>query len=451
VQNEEDIFDESIDDDDEIEVEIPQDKRKNIHFNIPTRKISDIHHSYKTNELDPRPPFQRGFVWDMKKASRLVESVLLNVPVPPIYTSQEEDMTEIVIDGQQRLLSLFSFIDGKFPNDQKDFKLRGLQVLKELNNKIFKDLDKPTQRALEGYGLQTIVITKDSDRDVKFEIFERLNTGSEKLNDQELRNCVYRGKYNDFIKELSKNDEFRFILNSPPLSERMRDCELILRFFAFFHNTHLNYKPPMKQFLDNEMEKFRNLDYKEAEKLRATFNKSVELTKTVFGERAFKRFISGSDRDPNGKWETNKVNRGLFDIITFGFTRYEKSQVIPFADTIREELIGLLSHNNDFINAVAGSGTDKKEKIELKFDIWLSLLKNIIGYKKAEPRSFSYSLKEQLYKSNPICALCNQKIQIIDDSEIDHIDPYSQGGKTMEQNARLTHRFCNRSRGAQHE
>ena len=292
------------------------------------------------------------------------------------------------------------------------------RILEELNNKSFKELDKPIQRALEGYGLQTIVITKDSDNDVKFEIFERLNTGSEKLNDQELRNCIYRGKYNDFIKELSKNDDFQFILNSPPLSERMHDCELILRFFAFLHSTYLNYKPPMKQFLNNEMDKFRNLDIKEAEKLKVTFNKSVELTKTVFGQRAFKRFISGSDRDPNGKWETNKVNRGLFDIIMFGFTRYEKSQVVPFADTIREELIWLLSYNDHFINAVSGSGTDKKEKIELKFDIWLSSLKNILGYGKAEPRSYSYNLKEQLYKSDPTCKLCNQKIQTIDDSEI---------------------------------
>ena len=111
-----------------------------------------------------------------------------------------------------------------------------MQVLKELNNKSFKELDRNLQKAFEKYGLQTIVITKDSDIDVKFEIFERLNTGSVKLNDQELRNCIYRGKYNDFIKELSNDEDFQFILNSPLLNERMLDCELILRFFAFLNN-----------------------------------------------------------------------------------------------------------------------------------------------------------------------------------------------------------------------
>ena len=179
------FFDELNEDNEEIPVDISQSKRKNIHFETPTRRVGDIYHSYKTNELDPRPPFQRGYVWDKKKASRLVESILLNVPFPPIYTSQEEDSSEIVIDGQQRLISLFSFMDEKFPNDQNKFKLHGLQVLKELNNKSFKELDRNLQKAFEKYGLQTIVTTKDSDIDVKFEIFERLNTGSVKLNDQE--------------------------------------------------------------------------------------------------------------------------------------------------------------------------------------------------------------------------------------------------------------------------
>ena len=189
----------------------------------------------------------------------MVESILLNVPFPSIYTSQEEDSSEIVIDGQQRLISLFSFMDEKFPNDQNKFKLHGLQVLKELNNKSFKELDRNLQKAFEKYGIQTIVITKDSDIDVKFEIFERLNTGSVKLNDQELRNCIYRGKYNDFIKELSNVEDFQFVLNSPLLSERMLDCELISRFFAFLNNTYLNYKPPMKQFLNNEIRLNRDL------------------------------------------------------------------------------------------------------------------------------------------------------------------------------------------------
>ena len=95
ITNTENFFDELNEDNEEIPVDISQSKRKNIHFETPTRRVGDIYHSYNTNELDPRPPFQRGYVWDKKKASRLVESILLNVPIPLIYTSQEEDSSEL--------------------------------------------------------------------------------------------------------------------------------------------------------------------------------------------------------------------------------------------------------------------------------------------------------------------------------------------------------------------
>jgi len=296
-----------------------------------------------------------------------------------------------------------------------------------------------------------IVITKDSDSDVKFEIFERLNTGSVKLNDQELRNCIFRGSYNDLIKELSENNDFQFILNSQRLHERMLDCDLILRFFALYHNTHLKYKSPMKQFLNKDMEKYRDLSNKEANELRKVFLKSVELTKTVFGDMAFRRFVVGSQKDPNGGWEMNKINKGLFDIIMFGFTQYEKNQIVPFADSIREELLYLMTSSPAFIDALGGSGTDRTEKVQLKFDTWLAALRVILGYNKPEPRGFSYNLKQQLYKSGSTCTICNQKIQTIDDAEVDHIDFYWRGGKTIPANARLTHRFCNRSRGSRNK
>ncbi|OQX86744.1 MAG: hypothetical protein B6D55_05335 [Candidatus Omnitrophica bacterium 4484_70.2] len=438
-----DLFDE--DQPDETPLEIPAEKRK-IFFKTPTRKVKDIFSDYKRGDLDVRPAFQRGFVWDIKKASRLIESILLGVPIPVIYTAEIQDGTEIVIDGQQRLLSIFSFIDGIFPKSNKPFKLRGLDVLKELNGLSFKELDKLIQKTIENYSVPFIIITKDSDSDVKFEIFERLNTGSVKLNDQELRNCIYRGRYNDLLKELPDNQDFQFILNSPRLKERMLDRELILRFFAFYHNTYLKYKAPMKQFLNKEIEKYRNLDKNEELELRNVFKKAVDLIKSVFGDKAFRRFIPGTESDPNGTWETKKLNKGLFDIIMWGFSQYEKNQIIPFADSIREELLWLMSHDQRFIESIRVS-TDKYENVQYRFDKWRESLKNIVGYPHKEPRTFSWSLKKQLYENDPICAICNQKIQILDDAEIDHIEFYWRGGKTIPSNARLVHRFCNRHRG----
>lgn len=446
-ENNQDFFDEV--EQDETPLEIPAEKRK-IYFKTPQKQIKHLYADYKRGDLDVRPTFQRKYVWDVKKASRLVESILLGVPIPIVYTSELESGVEIVIDGQQRLMSLFSFMDGIFPKTSKTFKLHGLDVLKELNGLSFKELEKNVQKTIENYPMPFIIITKDSDSDVKFEIFERLNTGSVKLNDQELRNCVYRGKYNDLLTELADSPDFQFILNFPKLKDRMLDRELILRFFAFFHNTYLNYKAPMKQFLNKEMEKYNNISDKDINELKNIFKKTVDLTKSVFGDKSFRRFMAGTKKDPNGIWEVRKINKGVFDIVMWGFSQYDKNQIIPIADHIREELMWLMTHDEDFIDSTRVS-TDKFENVQYRFDIWRESLKKLVGYPKTEPRNFSWGLKKQLYDTSPLCVICNQKIMVLDDSEIDHIEFYWRGGKTIPSNARLVHRFCNRQRGGKNQ
>ncbi len=371
----------------------------------------------------------------------------MGVPIPVIYTAEEQDGTQIVIDGQQRLKSIFGFIDGKFPKNEKEFTLSGLKMLPDYNGYTFKELDKSQKNIINNYNLSLITITKDSDKDIRFEIFERLNTGSMKLNDQEIRNCIYRGPFNEFLKDLADDSDFQSILNSPGLKERMKDIELVLRYFTFRSKTYLNYKPSMKQFLNREMpelQKLSNVDIKNMEK---DFKKAVQSTKTVFGNHAFRKFSKGYSNDPNGYWEEKKVNRGLFDIVMFGFTRYEKSEIIPKADAIREELLWLMTRNDEFIDSISGSGTDSPAKVELKFEIWLNCLKDLLGTSKKEPRSFSASIKHVLYENNKSCAYCDQQIISPDDAEVDHIEHYWRGGKTIPSNARLLHRYCNRTRG----
>lgn len=200
----------------------------------------------------------------------------------------------------------------------------------------------------------------------------------------------------------------------------------------------------MKRFLNKEMEKYRNLNDTEEKELRSIFKKSVRLSKTVFGDKAFHRFISGSYKDPNGYYE-KKMNKGLFDIIMIGFTMYDENQIVPNSNTIREELLWMMTHDEDFINAISGSGTDSKEKTITRFDKWRSTLGEIVGAPQTEPRTFSLHYKKQLWESNPTCAICGQKIHIVDDAEVDHVEQYWRGGKTIPANARLTHRYCNRA------
>jgi len=203
----------------------------------------------------------------------------------------------------------------------------------------------------------------------------------------------------------------------------------------------------MKQFLNKEIQKFRDISSEEEKELRKVFKKCVDLSKVVFGEFAFKRFICGnSERKPQGQWERRKVNRALFDLIMYGFSRYEKNQIIPRADIIREELIALMTRDEGFMNSILFT-TDKTEKVNLRFKKWLQSLEEIVGLPKTEKRNFSLEFKEQLWKNNPTCRICGQRINVLDDAEIDHVEHYWRGGETIPSNARLTHRYCNRARG----
>jgi predicted transcriptional regulator len=425
------------DQEEEQPIEIPPKERR-VYSDKADRSIFELYRQYQKGNLDLQPGFQRLQVWDNSKSSRLIESVLLEVPIPVIYLSEESDGKYSVIDGQQRLNAFFKFLENRL-------RLSGLTILVELNGKRFQDIPKNLQDKFENATIRIIEIRKESAPDVKFEIFERLNTGSVQLNAQELRNCIYRGRYNELLKELSGNKDFQFLLGLKEPHNRMQDRELILRFFAFYHNTYLKYTPPMKRFLNKEMEKYRNLNEAEENELRNVFKKSVRLSKTVFGDKAFHRFVVGSKEDPNGYYE-KKINKGLFDIIMFGFTMYDDNQIVPNSDIIREELLWMMTHEEDFVNAISGSGTDSKEKTVTRFDKWLQALKKIVGTPKTKYRNFSLQYKKQLWESNPTCAICGQKIHIIDDAEVDHIEQYWRGGKTIPLNARLTHRYCNRSR-----
>jgi uncharacterized protein DUF262 len=202
------------------------------------------------------------------RGSKLIESVLLQVPIPQIYTAEEDDGREVVIDGQQRLLTFFGYIDGIFPDGHRPFKLSGLHIRTQLNQKTFTDLDPETRRAFERYTIPILKISRYSNPDVKFEIFHRLNTGSMSLSEQELRNCLFRGPFNELLRELAAMDEFQRCLGTNGIVRRMADREMVLRFLAFYDRTYLHYPGRMKQLLNREMEDRRTLTEPQAEDFR---------------------------------------------------------------------------------------------------------------------------------------------------------------------------------------
>lgn len=391
-----------------------------------------------------QPEFQRLYVWDSKKASKLVESVLLSIPLPIVYLSQEHDGKEYVIDGQQRLTSLFAYIDGKFPSGV-EFKLEGLNVLSDLNGKKFADLTEEFQDRIRYYKIRVITFLKDSSEDLKFEIFERLNTGSEPLNDQELRNCIYRGKFNNALKDMAGDPDFMYICGFKSPDLRMRDIELVLRFSAFYHRTYLNYKAPIKAFLNAQAREKRDISDAELTDLKKAFKNACQIIRSLLDKNAFKRYYKGDEVNPDGRWESKKFNQSLYDILMYSFAKEDKNTVYQHLDVVREALIFLMTEDQQFIDSIERS-TSSVPAITTRFDKWRLTLQGILGINQKEDRCFSLALKEQLIETNPSCGICNQRIQHIDDAAIDHIHQYWMGGKTIPENARLTHRYCNAAR-----
>jgi len=230
--------------------------------------IKDLWDRYKDGDLTLQPEFQRYHVWDQNKSSRLIESVVLDVPLPIVYLAEEDDGRESVIDGQQRLTAFFDFLDSKLV-------LKRLEARRALNDKRFSELDKLLQNKIRRFPIRVITIRKESDKDLKFEIFERLNTGAVPLNDQELRNCIYRGSYNKLLRELASDPDFMFLLGISKPEKRMHDVGLVLRFAAFYHATYLKYSPPMRRFLNDDMDSFQNISTRNELELRRAFKTSI--------------------------------------------------------------------------------------------------------------------------------------------------------------------------------
>lgn len=399
--------------------------------------LGSLHIQYTKKRLDTQPDFQRYEVWSPQKKSALIESILLDLPIPQVFLAPEPDETSVVIDGQQRLMAIFRFM-------QDEYALRG--VAKSVESKKYSQLSASLRDKLDNYELRVVRVLKESDPDVRFALFQRLNEGSVSLNDQELRNCVWRGPYNEFLKDLSEEPSWRSLLNLKKRHPRMVDVELVLRFMAFRDQQYMAH-PDKKtgRFLDKQMSIGANYKEKEYKAARRDFKQAVELSQTVFGAHACRRFVAGGEDKVSGSWDS-KVNRALMDVQLWGFGRYTKGLFVKNADAVREAAIELMS-TPEFADLVTHTISEFK-RVEKRFDLWKQMLDSVLAGEDQGPRTFSRKEKEAAYKTDPTCAECGQKIQSIDDAHMDHIEAFIKGGKTESSNAALTHRYCNLTKHA---
>lgn len=245
------------------------------------------------------PDIQREYVWDNGKASRLIESLILNIPIPVLYFAETPDAKYEIIDGHQRVRSIVRYL-------KNEFALSGLHVLREYKGYRFHQLPDREQQFLRMRTLRAIIISTDSHPNMKFEIFERLNTGAISLNAQELRNSIYRGPFNSLLHQLARSERLRSLIGTKSPRHRMVDEELILRFFALRAELD-KYRTPLKRFLNDYMEKAKKFGPNELENYQTIFDETTRTVAHLIGESAFRV------TDRRGQTIEPAVNRALFD------------------------------------------------------------------------------------------------------------------------------------------
>ncbi len=294
------------------------------------------------------PPIQREYVWDNGKASRLAESLILNIPVPVIYLAENQQAKYEIIDGHQRVRSVVRFM-------KNEFSLSGLAVLHEYKGLRFHQLPEKEQRFLRMRTLRAIIISIDSHPNMKFEIFERLNTGAISLNAQELRNSIYRGPFNELLRRLAKDEKFRSLVGSKNPRKRMVDEELLLRFFALRERLSA-YRTPLKRFLNTFMTERRELDDTDAASMIDAFNHAMNCLEVTLGTAAFRNLT------PVGSVAELALNRALFDSQMLAASWIETCPSPAQATDARKRIAALFS-DETFLDAIQRATGDRSRTL----------------------------------------------------------------------------------------
>jgi len=337
---------------------------------LPIKSLPEM---FKDDDIRLDPSFQRRDRWNQEKQSRFIESIIMNVPIPPIFLGEDDYGKYVVLDGRQRLTALSQFL-------KNEFELKKLEVWSELNGLRYQDLEK---RDLTKYILRrfmpAIILLKESSPGVKFDVFDRLNTGSVLALPMEIRNAIYQGPFNTNLHELTKLPTFRALWNIPlddtaaeshKLYSTMADLELALRFFALRNPSAMDVR--FKDYLGDYMDT-RNKAYIEDPSLKANdkalFEKTVQNCMVVFGDDAFCKI--------QGDGTVGQKSAPLADAIMVAMSDVDLSESDSGRiSAIKDALIYLMKSDETFIKAVS-SGTNGKGAIESRIERARAVIQNI--------------------------------------------------------------------------
>lgn len=363
---------------DKLESQI-ENKRKEIHTDSYPMSIGEIVNLYQDGELDIHPEFQRIYRWSATQKSRLIESILLGIPLPSFFMAQRDDGVWDVVDGLQRLSTIFSFL-GIYRNEKNELeeplKLMGTEYLPALENVYWSQdfcqktndpqssyLSKNLQISFKREKIDLKIIKKESDTNTKYELFHRLNTFGSSLSDQEVRNCILimmDQKMFSWIQKLSENENFQATipLTDKQLNEKFH-MELILRFIILRNKPDVSYKDleDLGDFLTKEMKNTLFSENFNPQQEEIIFKKTFTLLNKALSENAFRRYTPSK-----GEYQ-GPFSLSIFEVLSLGLAfnldSYDENNKMDIKkiENISKDLI---NHNEFTSNSASGTRANKR-------------------------------------------------------------------------------------------
>lgn len=341
-----------------------------IDVDISTVNLGSLIEQLENDEIDLQPDFQRAAdVWSPIKKSRLIESILLGLPLPSFYFSEDPINQKLsIIDGLQRICAIRDFILKK----DEPLKLEGLQFLKNFEGLTFSQLARPEVKRIKSLKITMNTLRKGTPLDVKYIIFQRVNTAGEPLTPQEMRHALNQGPAAVFIKELAELESFKKATNYSVKSKRMQDRDFVNRFIAFFIG-YKDYTGDLDMFLNDKMGELNKMSSTQRDSIRISFDKAMECCYRIFKNDTFRRRYNTSDR-------RKPISKSVYDTLSVNIAWLndkEQSTLLEKADAFKTGMIQLF--NDSKFDASISTGTGQKYNVEQRFTMVRSLIKDIIN------------------------------------------------------------------------
>jgi len=336
------------------------------------------------SDIDLSPDFQRNFVWNSAQKSRLIESVLLRIPLPMFYFSEDDEGRITIVDGLQRLTTIKEFMDNKFS-------LRNLEYLEDsCGGKYYKNeeskigLDPKYFRWFNQTQFSVNVIDPSSPPKVKYDIFRRINTGGKPLNNQEIRNCLATNSLRDILKEMVNLPEFKSATDKSIKPTRMDDQEIALRFILFHRfmendNTIEEYNGYMDTSLDDLTEELSKRNFDELSNYISLFSNSMQNSEYLFGRKYAFRKVRPFDLVPTANKQL--INKALFVSWSVLLSRYDHNQIrnLNPEKALLEPLAQNIFEDRDFLNFLS-YGTNGRSNLLYVFDKVQEIIEENLNY-----------------------------------------------------------------------